>query len=892
MPLRGNRSVLSKLFRASVAIVPLALAAIAAADSGEKVLHTFTTGGSDGGLSIAPVTGNLYGATQTGGTHGNGIVFQLSPNADGSWTETVLYSFQGGVSDGANPRAGVVFDSAGNIYGTTAWNGANGAGTVYRLKPQNDGSWKEAVLYNFTGSGPEQAGVILDSSGNLYGTTYGEGAYGFGSVFELAAQPDGSWTETTLHSFDGTEGCGPNAEVVFDTAGNLYGTTVGCGIHGAGIVFELSPDPQGKWNATTLYNFGNPPDGGFPDTALVLDSAGNLYGTTFFGGVNNFGTVFEISSSADGWKEKVLYSFDGINDSGPTEAPVTLDVAGNLYGTTGGYDSHGAGAVYKLTHTPDGWGEGLVYAFTGGLDGGYPVAGLINDQVGNLYGTTDTAGEFGVGVVFEIANASSSGTIVVTTNLSSATFTISGPQNYSGGGTYERFSNVPPGTYTITFGPVSGYTTPPPQTQTLVANGEIDFNGTYVPESDLLIVSPASLSFAYQTGSGGSVKPQNLSVSTTGSPLFFTVGVSTTPPGGIWLLAAPPQGETPGVVTVSIAPGLPPGVYSGQVTVSATGAGNSPVMVPVTLAVTAGPLTKLVFPVREDQDHCSGGSCTPYTANMSAVFDHYMKVAYEDSHWDPVNKRCTQQPTRLIPTYGKIVDFLNESASGPLYESSDGYGPCGTLYGYTNPDQSAFLSNLHYIESPYLYYDSHPGYDYPFDFGTPVYAAISGCVSYHIPAAGASASGYHVLAIIPMDTEPPGDQCQLNGIKSDTGYVVLYMHLSSYLSEYEDGTPVLCQKPPPKGSTTCPTQVPCDKCPKEGQWVSVNRLDEIGYTGNFSNGIWGSVSPHLHFEVDQNLKPSKGVQGVPLDPYGWWSPAADPYATVRGAMNMNNWLWK
>jgi uncharacterized repeat protein (TIGR03803 family) len=376
---------------------------IVSAAVNEKVLHSFT-GGIDGALPIAPLNlqaANLYGTTQTGGTYGNGTVFQLSPNADGSWTETVLNNFQGG-SDGANPRVGVVFDGAGNIYGTTAWAGANGAGTVYQLTPQDDGSWKETVLYNFTGSGPEQAGVILDSSGNLYGTTYGQGAYGLGSVFELTAQPDGSWTPTILHSFGESDGCGPNAEVVFDTTGNLYGTTLGCGTHGNGTVFELSPNPRGNWTPTTLYNFGNAPDGGFPDTALVLDSAGNLYGTTFFGGVNNFGTVFEISSSADGWKETVVYSFDGINDSGQTEAPVTLDMAGNLYGTTGGYDSHGSGAVYKLTHTDTGWIEGLLYVFTGGSDGGFPVPGVILDQQGNLYGTTDGGGDQRQGVAFEI----------------------------------------------------------------------------------------------------------------------------------------------------------------------------------------------------------------------------------------------------------------------------------------------------------------------------------------------------------------------------------------------------------------------------------------------------------------------------------------------------------
>ena len=178
------------------------------------------------------------------------------------------------------------------------------------------------------------------------------------------------------------------------------------------------------------------------------------------------------------------------------------------------------------------------------------------------------------------------------------------------------------------------------------------------------MVSPNALSFAYQTGSGGSVLPQNVSVSTTGSPLFFTISASTAPPGGVWLLAMPPQGETPSLITVSVAPGLPPGIYSGQVTVTAAGAANSPVTIPVTLTVSGGPSAKLVFPVREDQVYCSGGICTPYTATISAIFDHYMQVAYEDPHCEKNGKL----------TYGTITDFMNESASGQQYHSPDGYG--------------------------------------------------------------------------------------------------------------------------------------------------------------------------------------------------------------------------
>jgi hypothetical protein len=481
------------------------------------------------------------------------------------------------------------------------------------------------------------------------------------------------------------------------------------------------------------------------------------------------------------------------------------------------------------------------------------------------------------------------GTILVDTNLPSATFTITGPHDYSGGGTHQEFDNVPVGTYTITFGPVDGYVTPSPQTQTLTANGQINFTGTYIPASDSLIVSPATLSFAYQTGSGGSVQPQNLAISTSGRPLSFTISVTTVPAGGTWLSAAPRRAETPRMVTISVAPGLPPGTYSGQVIVSAIGATNSPVIVPVTLTVTAGAMTELLFPVREDQNYCLTGTCTPYTAHISAIFDHYMKTAYEDPHCEPYGGQA----------FGTIMDFKNESASGAQYHSPDGFGACTppTLYGYSSPNEPTFLSgfNYHgnYDGTAYLYYDGHPGYDYKFDSGTAVYAAVSGCVSYHISAAGALASRYHVLTIIPFSEEPPGGQCDLTNIRSDTGYVVLYMHLSSYLDEYFDdnGQPVRC-KPTRERPNQCVVQVPCDKCPKEGQWVSVTRTDEIGYTGNFSHGQWGGVANHLHFEIDLNPdpRPAPAPAGVPIDPYGWWSPSTDPYTTFKGAVN--NWLWK
>ncbi len=323
-----------------VIVLTLALAPGARAANKSKLLYAFkghTDGGDPSGSMIFDQAGNLYGTTQGGGSSGSGTVFELSPNQDGSWTESVLYSFTGG-NDGDRPFASLIFDSVGNLYSTTYAGGNDRAGTVFELSQNQDGSWTESVLlsFNFTnGSGPT-TGLIFDSTGNLYGSTTEGGEYGDGTIFQLTQNPDGSWTETLLHSFTGgSDGNYPDhGGLVFDTAGNLYGTTYEGGNYGGGTVFELSQNQDGSWTEKVLHQFtGGNNKGAKPESTLIFDKSGDLYGTTLSGGAHGDGNVFELIPNGDGgWTEKVLHEFTGEDGAGPYEG-VTFDQAGNLYGT-------------------------------------------------------------------------------------------------------------------------------------------------------------------------------------------------------------------------------------------------------------------------------------------------------------------------------------------------------------------------------------------------------------------------------------------------------------------------------------------------------------------------------------------------------------------------------
>jgi uncharacterized repeat protein (TIGR03803 family) len=259
----------------------------------EALLWTFD--GTDGstpayGALTFDASGNGYGTTQFGGTSNNGTVYEISKQ-DGQWTESVLYSFGTGQNDGTEPLHNVVFDRAGNLYGTTYTGGTNGGGTVFELSPSGSG-WTEQIIANFASGSAPQAGLIIDSAGNLYGATDGVGTSS-AEVFELS--PSGnSWTMTTLHSFSTNRfDLGPVGNLVMDHSGNLYGATYSLGVHTDGNIFELSPS-GGSWTYTDLYDFTGGSDGENPIGDLNIDSSGNLYGTTQNGGSGK-GVVWELT---------------------------------------------------------------------------------------------------------------------------------------------------------------------------------------------------------------------------------------------------------------------------------------------------------------------------------------------------------------------------------------------------------------------------------------------------------------------------------------------------------------------------------------------------------------------------------------------------------------------
>ena len=396
----------------------LLLATSAGAASKYKTLDRFT-GGNDGGGPYAGMifdqSGNLYGTTG-GGAYGGGTVFKLSPNTDGSWNEKVLHQFTGG-KDGGNPDAGLIFDQAGNLYGTTYFGGAYSNGTVFKLTPNEDGSWTEIVLYSFkdTDGAYPQASLIFGQAGDLYGATAGGGHCGKGTVIRLTPNQDGSWTESVLYSFTGgNDGASPWAEpLIFDQSGNLYGVTYQGGnrsqcTFGCGVVFQVSPKPNGSWKEKVLHHFTGGKDGGGPASGLIFDAAGTLYGTTDFGGAYGKGVVFKLTPNPDGsWNEKVLHHFTRGKDGANPFAGLIFDQAGNLYGTAmkGGnlsYCGDGCGVVFKLTLGSDGtWRERVLHSFMA-HPGAYPWARVIFDAAGNLYGTTYGDGTTVHGSVFEI----------------------------------------------------------------------------------------------------------------------------------------------------------------------------------------------------------------------------------------------------------------------------------------------------------------------------------------------------------------------------------------------------------------------------------------------------------------------------------------------------------
>jgi uncharacterized repeat protein (TIGR03803 family) len=479
----------------------------------ETILHKFT-GGADGqypdGALIFDHAGNLYGIASEGGkANGScycGTVFKLAPNGNGQWRESTLYAFQGG-SDGDGPYGPLSMDAAGNLYGVTNAGGGlgncgnTGCGSVFEVSPNGSGEWTDQVLLSFNpgvtgwnvssstylspegqlfvetwdgppieetgslfaltptagqwnyslvsnfadtdGSGPQTA-LVADSKGNLYGTTFTGGAFDLGAVFELTPAAKGQWNESMIYSFpQGHPVTGtiyPTAQpssLIIDSAGDLYGEAVGGGSKNDGMVYKLSPQSAGSWQQTTLYSFLGGVGGNSPSGGLIMDSAGNLYGTAEYGGKGTlqgqrptgYGLVFELSPGANGtWTEKTLYEFGGYpSDGAQSVAGLILDSAGNLYGTTGqGGDGTcassngtplGCGIAFELSPENGSWRETVLHSFLGGTqDGQFPAVALALDKSGNLFGTTDT--ESGgsnyivgdaAGTVFELSPAAGGG---------------------------------------------------------------------------------------------------------------------------------------------------------------------------------------------------------------------------------------------------------------------------------------------------------------------------------------------------------------------------------------------------------------------------------------------------------------------------------------------------
>jgi uncharacterized repeat protein (TIGR03803 family) len=391
----------------------------------EKVLYQFM-GAPDGGnpemsALVFDSVGNLYGTTAGGGTYGWGTVFELTPRQDGGWAENILYIFTGS-ADGGEPLTGVTFDKVGNLYGTTLTGGvhgtncdAEGCGTVFELAPNLDGTWTESVIYNFGEGDFPTWGVTFDDVGNLYGVTGFSGQYNAGAVFELSPIRSGGWTKSTLYTFTGgADGRLPYGGLVFDAKGNLYGSTYeggkGSCNNGCGTVFELSPTGDGGWSGSQLHAFTGGDDGAVPVGNLTLDAAGNVYGTTTSGisqGRNYGGEVFMLSPASSGrWRLRVLHAFDWHEGGGLPNGGLVFDSSGNLYGTTQAGPPGSGGMVFELS---PGTGDFVRFRSFSLLydDGFQPLAGVVLDSAGDVYSTTlgggsDTRCGNGCGVVFEV----------------------------------------------------------------------------------------------------------------------------------------------------------------------------------------------------------------------------------------------------------------------------------------------------------------------------------------------------------------------------------------------------------------------------------------------------------------------------------------------------------
>jgi uncharacterized repeat protein (TIGR03803 family) len=375
------------------------------------VLHNFT-GGSDGQSPAAGLTmdraGNLYGTTYYGGgASGNGVAFKLARKGSG-FVFSPLHNFGDG-TDGANPVSKVTIGPDGGLYGTTVQGGANGVGVVFDVRTPPTAChtaicyWNESLPYQFTGfqqGGYPDSAPIFDENGNMFGALPGDICCGV--VYQLTPS-HGGWTQSVLYAFTGgSDGSVPHGGVIRDQAGNLYGVTYAGGAHNGGVVYQLVPSGSG-WTENVLHSLDPATDGINPFGGLVFDQAGNLYGTTTDGGSLNGGAVFMLSHSGNSWTSTVIHSFQRTARGPLPGASLAFDAAGSLYGTTIFGGSSDVGTIFKLTPGSGGWTYTLLKDFAYDChDGCLPYSDVIFDTSGNRYGTTAKGGTYGQGVTWEI----------------------------------------------------------------------------------------------------------------------------------------------------------------------------------------------------------------------------------------------------------------------------------------------------------------------------------------------------------------------------------------------------------------------------------------------------------------------------------------------------------
>jgi uncharacterized repeat protein (TIGR03803 family) len=434
-----RRSLLSVFLILPLAVVvwPVKSVDAQAASSG-KIIYSFQ-GGADGEYPYSDLAidaaGNLYGTTSQGGIdcggYGCGTVFELAHTKDG-WTHQVLHKFAStslrSSPDGSYPTAGVVFDSSGNLYGTTESGGKSGCGTVFKLAPNSNGGWQESILYAF-GCNPDgrqpNGDLVFDSQGNLYGTTFGGGTgtgfcggsdsafFGCGTAFRLSLNPDGSWSETTIYNFQGSPDAAiPVDALVPDGKGGFYGASEYGGAgpcstghgefdppDGCSAVFELTPSGAG-WTESVIYSFfrgrgfARNPSGGF-----IVGGPNVLFGASSSGG-NGFGSIFRLEDSGKGWNQDILHRFYGDPDGRGPVGRLAKGSQNTWFGVTRSGGANRDGTVFALISTKAGWEERVLFNFESGPD--FPEAGPAVDSQGHVYGTTLEGGSKSYGSVYEV----------------------------------------------------------------------------------------------------------------------------------------------------------------------------------------------------------------------------------------------------------------------------------------------------------------------------------------------------------------------------------------------------------------------------------------------------------------------------------------------------------